>query len=117
MPEIYKYSIIVASTIFAAFGNYYFKLATANIHRPIDALKSKKVYVGILIYIASTLLYIVSHHFLRIYVIVAVASLTYLWTMVIAKLLLKEKVSTLKILGALLIIFGTVLSVYAKYRA
>ncbi len=115
MAEIYKYGIILSSTICAAFGNYFFKLSTGNIKRPSDVFRSYQLYAGVLIYCASTLLYIISHRLLSISVIVAMSSLTYIWTMFIAKIKLKEKVGRMKVAGAVLIVLGTIVSVYAKY--
>ena len=114
MPEIYKYAIIVCSTFFAAFGNYYFKLATASVHNLADGLKSRHVYIGSGVYVVSSLLYIWSHYLLTIYNIVAMASLTYVWTMIIAKVKLHEKIGMMKLIGFCLVIAGSILSVYAK---
>lgn len=109
MQEIYKYGIVIISSLFAAFGSYSIKLTAKGSKGFRGALKSPYLYIGGFLYTVSTALYIKSMQLLGLPVAASLASLTYIWALIIAKVFLHECISMLKIIGASLIISGAIM--------
>ncbi len=66
------------------------------------------LYIGGFLYLASAVLNIWILRYLDYSVVLPLTSLTYIWTMVLSYLILKEKISTKKICGVILILVGAV---------
>ena len=66
------------------------------------------LYLGGFLYLASAVLNIWILRYLDYSVVLPLTSLTYIWTMVLSYLILKEKISTKKICGVILILVGAV---------
>lgn len=72
-------------------------------------LKNKNLYIGGLLYVASAVLNIWVLRYLAYSVVLPLTSLTYIWTMLLSYLILKEKISAKMIMGVGLIIIGAIL--------
>ena len=70
--------------------------------------KYKSLYWGVL-YVASAVLNIWVLRYLEYSVVLPLTSLTYIWTMLLSYLILKEKISVKMIMGIGFIIIGSVL--------
>lgn len=71
-------------------------------------IKSVNLYVGGLLYLTSAIINIWILKILDYSVVLPLTSLTYVWTMVLSYLILKEKITRKKIIGVILILFGAI---------
>lgn len=75
----------------------------------IKVLFNYSIYLGGSLYLFSAILNIDLLKHLDYSVVLPLTSLTYIWTLIFAKLLYKEKISVRKVFGVLLISLGAVL--------
>lgn len=71
-------------------------------------LKNANLYIGGCLYLASAVLNIWILRYLDYSVVLPLTSLTYIWTMVLSYLILKEKITKKKIGGVVLIMIGAI---------
>ena len=74
----------------------------------IAIIKSKYLYIGGFLYFLSALMNIWLLRYLDYSVVLPLTSLTYIWTMILSYLILKEKITKKKIVGIGLILIGAV---------
>ena len=74
----------------------------------IAMLKNINLYVGGFLYLLSAVINIWVLKWLDYSVVLPLTSLTYIWTMVLAYLILKEKITRGKFIGNLIIIAGII---------
>ena len=74
----------------------------------VSLIKSVNLYVGGLLYLTSAIINIWILKILDYSVVLPLTSLTYVWTMVLSYLILKEKITRKKIIGVILILFGAI---------
>lgn len=71
-------------------------------------LKSVNLYIGGFLYLASAVLNVWILRYLDYSVVLPLTSLTYIWTMVLSYMILKEKITAKKIGGVVLILLGAI---------
>lgn len=71
-------------------------------------LKNINLYIGGILYLISAVMNIWLLRYLDYSVVLPLTSLTYIWTMILSYLILKEKISKKKIFGVLLILIGAI---------
>ena len=71
-------------------------------------IKNINLYIGGFLYLASAVLNIWILRYLEYSVVLPLTSLTYIWTMILSYIILKEKVTMKKIGGVILILIGAV---------
>lgn len=74
----------------------------------LDLIKNVNLYIGGFLYLASAVLNIWILRFLDYSVVLPLTSLTYIWTMVLSCIILKERITTKKIAGVILILIGAI---------
>ncbi len=74
-----------------------------------EMLKNINLYIGGFLYVASAVLNIYILRHLDYSVVLPLTSITYIWTMVLSYMILKEKITKRKILGVMLIILGGII--------
>jgi drug/metabolite transporter (DMT)-like permease len=94
-------------TLTASFAAFFLKKSTSN-ETFLSFFSSKYFYIGGFLYIIAAIFNIWILKIMPYSVVIPLGSITYIWTMLIARLFLKEKVRTGKIIGTLLIITGVV---------
>lgn len=72
-------------------------------------LKNKNLYIGGILYLLGAVMNIWVLRFWDYSVVLPLTSLTYIWTMVLSYIILKEKISAKKIVGVILILAGAIL--------
>ena len=72
-------------------------------------LTNFNLYIGGSLYFLSALLNIYVLKYLDYSLVLPLTSITYIWTMILSYLILKEKISIRKIIGVLGIILGAIL--------
>lgn len=103
------YLLFVAMTLLGAFGAFFFKLSANHSKSLFGMLKTYHLYVGGFLYFASAVLNILILRYLDYSVVLPMTAITYIWTMLIACVWLKEKIRVNNILGIVCIVSGAVL--------
>ena len=104
---ILYYMLIIVTTLTASFASFFLKKST-NGGTILNIIKNKYVYIGGFLYVMTVLFNIWLLKRMPYSVIVPLGSICYIWTMVIARLFLKEKIGMGKIIGVLLILSGVI---------
>ena len=105
---------MVVGTAVGAIASYHFKRASTSISginmASISALsKNKRFYLGVILYLAAAVNNIFILKYMDYSIILPMASLTYIWTMILAYKLLDETITKRKIFGVAAIITGAIL--------
>ncbi len=74
----------------------------------VSMLKNVNFYIGGFLYFTSAVLNIWVLKVLDYSVVLPLTSLTYIWTMVLSYMILKEKITKKKICGVILILIGAI---------
>ena len=74
----------------------------------LEMLKNVNLYIGGGLYLTSAVLNIWVLRYLDYSVVLPLTSFTYIWTMVVSYLVLKEKITIKKIGGVILILLGAI---------
>lgn len=103
--------LLIAMTWLGALGGYFLKAASA--HNINDERKKflLRLLMGVGLYGFGAILNIVALQFLPYTTVFPLTAVTYIWTMILSYVLLKEKIGKRKILGVLLILTGAVVLV------
>lgn len=104
MREI-MFLILVIMTFIGSLASLFLK-KSSNYTTFISLLKNKWLYLGAFLYLLSALLNIYILKYLDYSIVLPLTSITYIWTMIISKIFLKEKLTFRKILGTFLIFCG-----------
>lgn len=99
--------IILIFTLLGSYGGYCFKKA-ANQPTILGILASPRLYVGGGLYFASMLLNIYTLRYMPYNVVFPLTSITYIWTLILAKVYLKEKITSRKLIGIALLCIGAI---------
>lgn len=105
---IVLYACFVIMTLIGAVASLLLKRASGA-----DGIRALilniNLYVGGFLYLASAILNIWLLRYLDYSVVLPLTSLTYVWTMILSYLILKEKITIRKIIGVIFILGGAVL--------
>ena len=102
------YALLVLLTLLEAAGSVYLKKATAA-DGIIGIIKTPVFYLGGFLYFAAAVLNIYVLRFLDYSVAFPLKAVTYIWTVLLAYVFFREKLTGRKLAGVLLIIGGAVL--------
>lgn len=100
------YIIVLLLTILGSFGAFFLKKATNSKPSIMSAFTSKYLYIGGALYILAAILNIFVLNYLDYIVLLPLTSLSYIWTMIIARIFLGDKISRNKKIGVLCICIG-----------
>ena len=103
---LYFISLIIM-TMLGAVASLFLKKASGT-EGIIAMLKNMNLYIGGFLYLASAVLNIWILRYLDYSVVLPLTSLTYIWTMVLSYLILKEKITKKKIGGVVRILIGAI---------
>lgn len=103
---IYFVSLIFM-TLLGSVASLFLKRASGS-DGIIGLIKNANLYVGGFLYLASAVLNIWILRFLDYSVVLPLTSLTYIWTMILSYLILKEKITKKKMAGVVLILIGAI---------
>lgn len=93
-------------TLLGAFGAYFFKKTTGNASGLLLLLQSPWLYLGGGFYVAGALLNVLLLRYMDYSVLYPMTAITYIWTLFISRLFLREKITGRKMLGVLCICAG-----------
>jgi drug/metabolite transporter (DMT)-like permease len=95
-------------TLLGSFGGFFFKKCTKGTSL-LGVIKSKYLYIGVLLYVLGALVNIWVLKYMPYSVVLPVSAITYVWTMFSSRLILKEKFTKQKLIGIVSIIVGAIL--------
>ena len=98
---------LLLMTVLGAVASLFLKRASESAGFP-AVLKSGKLYIGGFLYLGSAVLNVLLLHHLDYSVVLPLTALTYIWTMLLSRFVLKERVTSRKISGIALILIGVV---------
>lgn len=103
-----NYLLILCMTLMGAVASVFFKKASGS-ESFAKMLLNINLYVGGFIYVVAAVLNIIVLRSMEYSKVMPLTSITYIWTMVISYILLKEKVTKEKIVGVICIVAGAIL--------
>ena len=101
------YVILIFMTFIGSIASLFLKKAS-NYDSILSLLKNKNLYIGAGLYLLSAVLNIIILKYLNYSTVLPLTSLTYVWTMVVSRIILKEKLTSKKIIGTTLIFIGAI---------
>lgn len=107
MIKALLYVLLIIMTMLGAIASLFLKKASSS-HDLKELLKNKNLYFGAVLYLLSFVLNIVILRYLNYSVVLPLTSITYVWTMIISYLFLKENIGFKKLIGVSLIIVGCI---------
>lgn len=112
MTSIIAISLVVLSSIIGATGGFIFKRASEHFSFSIEGIiKNYKLLLGFILFALASIIYIVALTKGDLNVLYPISSLTYIWSTLMAKAYLNEKINAYKWTGIALIVLGAVLIV------
>jgi multidrug transporter EmrE-like cation transporter len=103
-----NYALVLISSLAAAFASYFLKIASGSGKIP-AILKSRYLYVGGALYTASAFISIALLKRMPFSVLLPLGGICYVWTILISRGFLGERIGARKIAGIALIITGIAL--------
>ncbi len=101
------YVILIGGTMLGALASMFFKQASEK-EEIIKVLWDKRLYIGGFLYLVSALVDIYVLRFLDYSAVLPFTAITYIWTLILAYVVLKEKISKKKIVGVGMIVLGAI---------
>jgi drug/metabolite transporter (DMT)-like permease len=99
---------IMAGTGTCAFASYFIKRSSGH-DSLLALLKNRYLYLGVIFYIAAALFNVAALAKADYSVVLPMTSLAYIWTLLLARFLLGERITPRKIFAIALILFGVIL--------
>ncbi|MGL4741016.1 MAG: EamA family transporter, partial [Sarcina sp.] len=93
------YLLFPIMTLFGSLGAFYFKKGTETLTGIISLFTNWKIYLGGIFYLTAAILNIVALKYLPYSIVIPITSITYIWTLIIARIALGEKITIKKIIG------------------
>ena len=90
------YIVLIFMTFIGSVASLFLKKAS-NYDSILSLLKNKNLYIGAFLYLLSAVLNIIILKYLNYSTVLPLTSITYVWTMFISKIVLKEKLTSKKI--------------------
>ncbi|TWH59738.1 putative membrane protein [Desulfitobacterium sp. LBE] len=100
--------LLIIMTMMGSFAAFCLKKASDNKEYSV-LLKNNFFYYGGILYFLSALINIYLLRILPYSVVLPLTSITYIWTMVISYVFLKERISFKKVFGVIFIVLGAML--------
>lgn len=101
--------IAIFSSLIASIASYFLKKTTGKASTIPEMLKTWTLYVGGVLYLISACIGIYILKKIDYSVAVPLGALTYVWTLVVSRVLLKEKITLRKVLGIGIILLGVII--------
>jgi len=110
MIELWVLGAIVVATVFSAYGAVYIKLGTEKFDSNIiKQLRNWRLIGGLMLYLFSTVFYLIALKNGQLSIIYPLTSLSYIWVTILSRKILNERIGTHKWTGIICILIGTVL--------
>ncbi len=93
-------------TLLGSLGGFFFKRST-EAETILQIAKNKFVYIGVLFYLAGAVANIFVLKHMPYSIVYPMSSITYVWSMIFSRAILKEKITKQKLIGIISILIGT----------
>lgn len=100
--------LLIFMTVVGSVASFFFKKASGA-QGIFEILKNVNLYLGGGLYVASAVINIIVLRYLDYSVVLPMTSLTYVWTMIISYIMLREKITRKKIIGVIAIFVGAIM--------
>lgn len=104
---IIYFGCLLIMTLLGSLASLFLKRASGS-DNIMNLIKNRNLYIGGFLYLASAVLNIWILRYIDYSVVLPLTSLTYIWTMILSYLVLKEMITGKKIAGVVLILVGAV---------
>lgn len=101
--------LAVFSSLIASIASFFLKKTTGRASTIPEMLKTWTIYVGGILYLISACIGIYILKKIDYSVAVPLGALTYVWTLFVSRVLLKEKITFRKVLGIGIILVGVII--------
>lgn len=101
------YILIILMTLLGSIASLFLKRSTGG-GSILSIIKNYNFYLGGILYFLSALINIIVLKNMEYSIVLPLTSITYIWTMFISYLVLKENISLKKIAGIVLIVVGAI---------
>lgn len=101
------FALLIVMTLLGSVAAFFLKKAS-DYKSIIELIKNVNLYIGAGLYLLSAIINIVVLRFLEYSVVLPLTSITYVWTMIISYLFLKEKVGIKKLIGVSFVVIGCI---------
>ena len=105
--KLLLFALLIVMTLMGAVAAFFLKKAS-GFKNITELIKNLNLYIGAGLYLLSAIINIIVLRYLNYSVVLPLTSITYVWTMIISYLFLKENVGIKKLLGVSLIIIGCI---------
>lgn len=105
------YLLFPIMTLMGSLGGFFFKKGAGHLDFK-DIFRSVflnlNLYIGGVLYVIAAVLNIIALKYLPYSIVLPLTAITYIWTIIISRLMLKEKVNKEKVIGIILIMVGAI---------
>jgi len=109
MTQLWAMGLVIAAAVLGALGQLNFKLGSDNLSLKIrDLLRNRYLFIGVILYGISTVMFIVALKGGELSVLYPLVATSYIWTILLAKKVLNEKINVYKWAGVAMIMLGVV---------
>lgn len=98
--------LLIVMTWMGSLGAFFLKKCSENMTGIMSILKSPQLYCGGILYGTGILLNIILLHYMDYSVLYPMGAITYIWSLLLSKYLLDERITKRKMLGIVCIITG-----------
>ena len=105
--KIFLFVLLIVMTLLGSVAAFFLKKAS-GFKGITELIKNPNFYIGAGLYLLSALINIYLLRHMNYSVVLPLTSITYVWTMIISYIYLKEKVGIKKLVGVSLIVLGCV---------
>jgi len=107
MTQLWAMGLVIAAAVLGAIGQLNFKLGSDNLSLKIrDLLRNRYLFIGVILYGISTVMFIVALKGGELSVLYPLVATSYIWTTLLAKKVLNEKINVYKWAGVAMIMLG-----------
>jgi len=101
---LFGFLLIIILTLSGSFAAIQIKISSSSTF--IKMLLNKNFHFGIILYLFASILNIIVLDIFDFTVVLPATSITYVWTLVLSKYILKEKINLKRFIGVFLILIG-----------
>lgn len=104
---IMHYVVLIIMTMLGSVASLYLKKASVA-NGIFEMIKNKYLYIGGFLYFSSAVLNIWILRYLDYSVVLPLTSFTYIWTIGLSHMMLKESITKKKVIGVVMILIGAI---------
>ena len=104
---IMHYIVLIVMTMLGSVASLYLKKASGA-NGIFEMIKNRYLYIGGFLYFGSAVLNIWILRYLDYSVVLPLTSFTYIWTIGLSHMFLKEKVTNKKMIGVVMVLIGAI---------